>query len=225
MSYIFPKTLFRTGTVLDWLEFDEQVGIFAQEINGHLNEHNLDEMIGHGLRTAGKLAENVAIRVFSNSNAVDHLIEANLFQIPPGENWTAVTTCDVNPGGPGGKLFVTYSFQVMFDDTTIVSPQGPGLQFCIELDGAPQLSTLLGSGDFSNDRHNGDTVASSQIPVNAGGSIRAFASAHCVEGLFTVDSGRHTVRLLARNPYSHNSATRQHHYVGNVECIAMHLWA
>lgn len=224
MAWVFPKSLVRTGTVLDWLEFDELVQIYTSEVNGNLSAHNFDVDTGDDLLSAGKVEENVAVRVFNESVAEDAFTLGDLFQIPHSEQWTPITVCETEPRGPGGKLFVTFSFQVVYDDTTVVD-QTPGLQFEIEIDDNPQSSTHLGSADMGNDRYHSSTTVSAQLPVVAGGSVRGRFTPHCVEGVFVIDAGKHLVRLVARNPYTVNGTTRPKQYIGSIECIAMHLRA
>lgn len=221
MSWEFPSSLFRTGTVLDWLDVNGQLALYASQIDGGLNEHNFEAAVGADLYTAQKLSENVAIRAFQTATARDPATPSGLLLVPPTEQWT---NCggEIDFGSPGGKAVVMISFQTY--GNAFSTPEGPGLQFAIELDGAPQMSTLLGSGDMSNDRMNTDESTSSQIPLNSGVSFRALYEAHAIQGLFTVDAGKHTVRLLARFPYTTNTNVPDHR-IGSVETIVLVLRA
>lgn len=222
MSWVFPKSLFRTGTVYDWLEFDEQLVVYSSEVNGFLNEHNFDESIGSDLRTNDSLLESVAVRLVNTSDHVDVYTEASLDPIPNTEQWHPVTGTTMTLRSRGGAMYATYSFQVVFYD--MVAGEGPGLQFAIELDGSVQYNTLLGSGDLSNDYFEDDDIDSSELSAaSGGGSVKARLSPHCVEGFFPIDAGPHTVKLVARNPYSLRSGTRQEQYIGCFEGIIMEI--
>lgn len=222
MSWLFPKSLLRTGTVIDWLEFDEILAGYSSEINGSLNEHNFDLSIGSDLLTAGSVPESVAIRAKNVSDHMDVYTESALVKIPNSEQWNTVSGTAMTISSRGGAVYVTYSFQVAFYD---VVAEGPGLQFAIEFDGSVQFSSLIGSGDLSNDYIDGDDVNPTELGVAAGGgSIKARLSPHCVEGLFQVDAGQHTFRLVARNPYSLLSGSRQEQYVACYEGIALEIY-
>ncbi len=222
MSWVFPTSLMRTGTVLDWMDVNEQLAAYASVIDGGISEHNLGSTVGSDLYTTGKLAQDVAVRAGSIGVALSPFTTASLIQVPMSEQWTAVDGSEIDIRGPAGMVVITYSFQVVFG---LFDTDTPGLQFAIELDGSARNGTLLGSGDMSNDLYNQDDVDAVQIPTESGASIKHDLSPHCVEGVFPVDSGAHTARLLVRNPYVVRSGTKPEMYIGSLEGIHFHLWA
>ena len=224
MSWAFPTTLFRSNTVYDYLDVNEQLLEFSSQIDGWLNEHNFVVTIGSDLYADTKLATNVAVRAFRTATARNGIGGGSaVWSVPHSESWSTVSASTMTFGTPGGKCFITYSFQVNF---TSQPAQSPGLQFCIDLDGSAQMSTLLGSGDMGNERFNDDNVTASTLPVsNSSPSIRHEYSAHCVEGLFTVDAGEHTAKLMVRNPYTLRDGARAGQGIGSLEGYILMLWA
>lgn len=225
MSWLFPKSLLRTGTVFDWLEFDEILADYSSEVNGALNEHNFDEAIGADLIAANKVSETVAVRAKNVSDHMDVYTESALIPVPNSEQWSPVTGTALTLTSRGGALYVTYSFQVAFYDIIgfgyTTQPDGPGLHFAIEIDGSVQSSALLGSGDVSNE-FLADGPAELAVVAGAG-SVKARLSPHCVEGLFPVDAGPHTARLVARNPYSLLDGSKQGQYIACYDGIMLEI--
>lgn len=223
MPWVHPTSQFFNGSVVDWLEWAENLAAYASIIDGGLNEHNFASTIGSTLSAAGKVAQNVAVRAFQTARQVDITGATSGFtQVPNTENWYAITESEVEFGWPGGDAFVCINGQAKINN--IVSLYGPGLQFCIELDGASQFSSLNGSGDLGNDLLTNDDVVTELLMNDSSGSLKGGLFPFSVSGVFTLDAGAHTVRLLVRNPYTLRSGAQQDQYVANVETIILAGW-
>jgi hypothetical protein len=230
MAWVFPTSIFKTGTVLDWLEWNEMLGAHVDQIDGGLKEHNLVIDIGDDLLSEGKVSRNVGIRLFSKKAVYDSSAETPTLGgaevVPLTLGWHPVANSQIDFGSPAGKILVIIAFQPVMSGIT---PQlSPGMHFCIEVDGVPQLSSICGSADMSNERFltdPGQLDLSSSADHNSGASHRHTLGAYRVEGVFTVDSGPHTVRLLCRNPYLFPDAPDQRQFIGSVETIIAFLWA
>ena len=223
MSWVFPTSQMRTGTVLDWMDVNEQLAAYASVIDGGLSEHNFESGIGDQFAVnPDSMRDDVAIAAGSVVVEAHAFTTGDMDQVQMSEQWIAVSGSELDIVGPGGLVVITYSFQAVFN---LYGDSTPGLHFAIEVDGAPRMQTLLGSGDMSNDLYNQDDVEPIQIPVESGASIKNTFAPHCVEGMFRLDAGAHTARLLVRSAYTSRSLTQPESYIGCLEGIYFHLWA
>lgn len=223
MGWTYPTSVFGTGSVLDWTELNDQLREYSLVIDGGVSEHNFDSSVSTDLVAQDRVSDDFAIRCFNDAHEAAAMTAGNpdFLSIPLTEQWYPISESEMTITGPGGELVVTYSFQVIHEN--FVDDIGPGLQFCIELDGSARTSSLLGSGDIGNERY---PSPDGTILCASGAAIYSAYSPHCVEGQFTIDAGSHTVRLLARNPFvPAPGTTTSDQYVGNVEGIAFHVWS
>ena len=221
MAWTFPTSLFKTGTVLDWQEFNDQLSEYAAVVDGGLNEHNFISTIGSDLRTGAKIDETVGMRCFVTSKQADPTsVPGSMEAVPYTDQWYPISNSEITVRGPSGRVVVTYSWQTVFDVNggSIV----PGLQFVIEVDGAPRPSAMIGSGDMGNERITTDTA--SDLLNYSSVSVAGDYLSNAIEGSFYVDAGSHTVRLLARYPYTVPQYLNPVAYIGCIEGIAFHSW-
>lgn len=219
MAWAFPREKFSSGYVLDCDDFNANVSAWAQETDGNLNEHNF--IAGTTLTNSmDQASDGIAMKVLHRKNEVSPTGSGGTlgYDVPHSVNWAPIEDTDVEFNTVGESLFIIYSFQLNNPGGSFAS----GLVFCIEVDGAPQMNSLLGTGDESNDFVNANDDAGQEYNFDSGASARSSASGFMVKCSCRVSPGHHTVRLLARNLHMINGTVSQ--TISQRETIIMKLW-
>lgn len=223
--WAYPPGRFEANTLTDSLEFSKFIASYVAEISGGLSEHNFTEGIGTDLLDAGLIEENFAVRLFLTVDDVSPLAPTTGEKLPVSSAWKVIETSEAEYGYPAGKLLVFINFGYHASDYTV---NGPPLEFCIGLDGVPQMDTLAGSGDLSNDYMSTDATTPPEVVNFSGGGFRAFDETHRVQGVINVSPGRHIISLMVRCTFdltTDDSTDMPVFYMGTTETILIHLWA
>lgn len=229
MSWAYPQHRHAGTYVLDNEEYNDNIAVFAAEVDGNLNEHNYEEGILATAISTGRCAEDMVLRVYNDKrprDPQDYL--ATGLEIPQASRWTRVDGTNESFVSRGGKILVVVSFQCHMDANNLTQC---GLNFAIELDGQVMASSLLGTGDESNDFIDGgagfDIEDTTQVPVfvlnyGTSPSFRAIQTPHRVVGVFHVEPGEHEVWLVARNLRTVEECDQ---WITNCETIVLDGWS
>lgn len=225
MGWAYPREKLQISYVLDADVFNANLAAFAAETDGNINEHNLVDDFGLRAAGEGKLAESYAISLFSRQQPMDPFTaQALQIELRNTVSWTDVNGTLKTFTSGGGMVLVIISFQLDCDGH---HPMQCGLNFCIELDGAPMFDSLIGTGDPSNELLSdtvGITVGSGEIDLDWGSSpsIRASKMPLQVKGVYRLSPGLHQVRLVSRNLMQQNFEFKQ--FVSQREVIVLNGW-
>lgn len=229
MSWAYPQHKFSTSLILDCDEFNDNMVAYATEVNGGLNEHNLSEGCLYAAMSQGVVEYDVAARLYNRKEPISPVAAVGtMAAIPVVSRWTPVDGTARTFNSRGGLVLVMIGFQLRVAGP---SNNATGLNFCIGLDGIPQLDTLLGTGDQSNDLVDlakGATVGGGEVEYDYGTSpsFRAAHERHLVKGLLRVEPGPHAIRLFARNLVTpNNTGTSTPQYISQREVIVLDMWA
>lgn len=217
MSWAFPVEKIASGYVLDMDDFNANMAAWAAETDGNLNEHNF-QAAATLVNLMDQAADNIAIRVLHHQE-IESPTGSGGFDIPHQVNWSPVEDMDVTFASPGGDVLVFWSFQ-MNNPTGGGGDHESGVVFCLELDGAPMMNSLLGSGDGSNDY---SRAVGGDYDFDTSPSFRSAAHAYEVVGEFRLTPGLHRIRGLARNLFTIESAAPTQ-TITQRELIILHLW-
>lgn len=220
MSWGLPKDMYTASHVLDSEEWNANVYAFAEEIDGNLNEHNFSRFTAANI---GTVSDDACLRYYVEREEVSPTgSTASMTALKQMESWMPVDGTLVEFSALGTKVLAICSFQCR----NPVNLQQPGLNFCLALDGVPQSSTLIGTGDASNDliKLNRLVTGSKTIKFQfgTGPGVLALHTALMCKGLFVITPGYHTVQLFARNLDSDTGNAAQH--ISNREMIALPMW-
>lgn len=226
MSWAFPPSKFSTAYVLDQEVFNDGVLAFSTETDGNLNEQNfaINTLADAMSASPSQTEDDIGMRIFQAATEVNpHAATSSMFKIPQFTRWSVVDGSKIEFTSPGGKIFVIIDLQL---HCPLVADESCGTNYCIELDGAPQMNSLLGTGDISNEFiDTGLSVGAFDAEFNYGTSpaMRATQKKLQVKGSYTIAPGVHTVRLLVRNLVAVAAAPSQ--FISQHETIILHLWA
>lgn len=223
MSWQFQRHAWSTSYLLDCEEWNDNVAAFVGETDGNLNEHNFENRMlalpvseSRGAAGVGYASDGIGVQtsvaVFGSGFLAGGRVLAQ------SEAWKTVGT-ELPFVSRGGKVCVIISFQMGMQVTLTLQS---GLNFCVGLDGAPVMSSLLGTGDQGNDFLDGG--AGGSVPVYSFGtspSFRARHTAHQVTAVFEVSPGEHTVTLLYRNLFAVSACVQN---MDNCEIIVLDGW-
>lgn len=229
MSWAFLHHRHGLTMLLDNEEYNDNIAVWASEVDGNLNEHNYAERILEAVVAGGFAAMSLGLRAYNNKQARDPQdYAATGLEVPQSERWNRVEDTDDLFVSRGGKVMVIMSFQCHMDP---LSTDATGLNFAIELDGQVMASSLLGTGDESNDFVDGgigysleDVLAPPVFQLNYGTSpsFRAVQTPHRVVGVFHVEPGEHQIWLVARNLRTVESCNQ---WITNCEAIILDGWS
>lgn len=217
MSWTLPKERF-SGVMSDE-EFNANIRAFAEEIDGNLNEHNFTRFAA-AATTA--VAADTCTRVYTEVTQLSPTAGTGTMQfLKQTEAWLPVPDTEVDWKALGSKVMAFCSFQIKNPPSLDES----GLNFCLSLDGIPQVSTLIGTGDQGNDliqmsRLTGKTFT---FDFGSGPGIMATNTALVCRGNFTVTPGVHTIGLMYRNLSTSTTLGGQH--VSQRTTIVIPMWA
>lgn len=220
MSWALPREQFVTSHVLDSEEWNANVYAFAEEIDGNLNEHNFTRLTALDV---GTMSDESCLRYYVARSEVSPTgTTAAMTALKQMETWVPVDDTEVEFSALGTKVLAICSFQCR----NPINLQQPGLNFCLALDGVPQMSTLIGTGDATNDAIKLNRLITSakviKFSFGTGPGVLALHTALMVKGLFTVSPGYHRIQLFARNLDSDTGNAAQH--ISNRETIVLPMW-
>lgn len=203
MSWYFPKHTYELTDLVDATSFNETLAALAGELDGHLNEHNWVSDTLQQRMQDDLVADDIALTVYYTEEDVSPIgATSAMFDVPQSVSWVPVDDTDVTwTSKYGGQINVICEFQLVCP--SVLSNQ-TGLVFAVEVDGVPQPSSLLGTGDQSND------FITTGAHITPGGGAVTFdfgtspsnrakfwkGRAKC---LMRIEPGQHTVRLVCRN--------------------------
>lgn len=219
MSWGYPREKFSTSYIMDCDDFNANIAAWSHETDGNLNEHNF--AAGTALASSmDKATDGIAVKLLHSKNEVDPTASGGTlgYEVPHSINWTPIEDCDIEFSSVGESLLVVYSFQLNNPGGTNQS----GLLFCIELDGAPMMNSLIGTGDESNDYTNPADVPDQEYNFDTGPAMRASSVPLMVKGTYKLPPGRHRTRLLARNLHLIDDTPLQ--YISQREVLVMKAW-
>jgi hypothetical protein len=227
MSWAYPKEKISASYVLDCDDFNANIAAWAAELDGNLNEHNwYASALHNAMVTLEQCADDIAIRVYHRIRTADPTAAATAtwFEIPHGTQWSAIEldndgSDDITFTSRGGKMEAFFQFNLHCDNP---GTKQSGVIFCVELDGAPLMNALIGTGDDSNDFVPVDGVTPT-TDWDTSASFRADAFPMRVKVSANLQPGQHVVRLLARNLYQRDVVPSQ--YISQVNSIILDLWA
>ncbi len=232
MAWAYPRHKFTYTWTLDPEEWNDNLVVFANEMNGNLNEQNIASTgatypFMHDIIENSLCQFDVMARLFSKKTRVDPLgTTANMEEIPPTTRWFPIAASKPTTfHSRGGLALILISFQTHFP----TMPSGmSGLNFAIEVDGVMRPDTLLGTGDQGNDFLDlafGATLSGGEVDWDYGTSpsFRAIHEPKMVRGLIRLEPGQHVIRLVARNLFTVTAATAQ--YISNCETVVIDMWA
>lgn len=224
MSWAYPQYKPTTSWVLDSERFNENLSEYAQETDGKLNEQNfdrvtLDEMVN--VNQAGVSAD-LALKFWRvGTKLIDPT--GTIPKTPFTSDWSPIASSTQLFYAPAGKIFVAISFQYA-NAGAFSGVSAPGSVFAIELDGAVQMSSIVGAADISNEYTFVETDASADILYDSTPSFRAVFEPKCVTGVFQISQGLHQVRGVYRSLPSYAIAASIHGF-GTVETNIVWGWA
>lgn len=226
MSWVWPRYTLTSGFVVDVDEFNENMSLYASEMNGGLNEQNFQQGIMADIIAAGACETDIMARTYAKQTKVDpHAAVSSMEAVPHGTRWVGISASEKSIVSRGGPALVIISFQIHCP--TIPSGMS-GLNFAVEVDGAISANTLLGTGDQSNDYLDtayGATVGGGEVQYDYGTSPSFLGAQEPkqVVGTVYLTPGPHTIRLAARNLFTVQAAQAQ--YISQCETIVLELWA
>ena len=198
MCWAWPRSRPSVSDVLDLDDFSDNLIVFSAEVDGNLNEHNFALDTLATLWEAGQVEDDIVMSFY-------HTESTDTRSLPYSTDWREVPDTLVEFDSPGGKALIIYCAQ--FYQRPDLDPTVGGLQFCLELDGAPQMSSLAGSGDMGNETV-GISGASSdpELNWNAGPGFRG-RFRMTVQGVYPLLPGQHRARMLVRAIHSGGDAS------------------
>lgn len=226
MSWVIGNRRIANTYLLDVDEINDVFLPFTNELTA-LNEHNWTDGAFEAIVVNSLAEPDFAIQ----AHQIIHEREwespgTTGISVPQATRWSAIPGTTQTFNSSGGKALIIYSFQL--GTGTYLQDQS-GLNFCIEVDGTPMLDGLLGTGDVQNDRIDKGIGAifsgSGSAITGTYGSSPSFKSRAMplrVQVLANLSPGRHTVRLLARNLFTDDSA---YQFICNCEGIVLDMWA
>jgi hypothetical protein len=225
MSWAFPVNLFVDGQVLAVDEINENLSIVANELDGHLNEHNWSVSALANLMVVNKtVANDIVARLISLKIPRDPFgAFVTMYQVPHATGWSPIIDTEITFLSQGGLVLLICSFQMHCPSTPAAQS---GLNFALEVDGSVRASSLLGTGDQSNDYvDTAVTAATGAIALSFGTSpsFRADQEPKMVKALVRVAPGEHSARLVARDLFTIDTPPAQ--FISQAEIVALHLWA
>jgi hypothetical protein len=220
MSWTLPRERFTISQVLDSEEWNANVYAFAEEIDGNLNEHNFTRLTALALET---ISEDSCLRYYVQRSEVSPTgATGSMSSLKQMETWSPVENTEVEFSSLGNKVLAICSFQCR----NPVNLQQPGLNFCLALDGVPQASTIIGTGDATNDLTKMNRLVTAgktiKFAFGTGPGVLALHTPLMLKGLFTVTPGYHRIQLFARNLDSDTGNASQH--ISNRETIVLPMW-
>lgn len=225
MSWAYPPYKPSIAIVLDVVRFNENLAEFAQETDGNLNEHNFEADLLTQRIADQLVAADLALKLYRDVYSHDPTDFRNAEVLKFTTEWAPFTSSTTNFSCPEGKVFIVISFQ-FHADSSIFTTRCPGANFAIEIDGAVQMSSLLGAGDPSNEYTLNTDTLTPEYDFDSSPSFRAFYEAKQVQGTFNLSGGNHTIRLTWRNLTSFTTATpADHQWISQCEVFAMWMWA
>lgn len=226
MSWGYAAHRFAYAWTLDTEEFNDNLVLFSNEMNGNLNEQNFAETCVVDMMTNANTQPDIMARVFAEKTKTNpNGPTGNMERIPPGTRWNPISRGELLFVSRGGLAWVIFSFQMHCPS---IPAKASGMNFALEVDGVVRMDTLLGTGDQSNDFIDlafGASVGGGEVEYDYGTSpsFRAEHEPKLVKGLFRLEPGGHRIRLVARNLSSGPNNTPQ--YISQVEAIALDMWA
>lgn len=232
ISWAYPPYKPSTSLVLDVERFNENMAAFAQETDGNLNEHNfeqdflddrIDAAVASGL--SGFVADDVALKLYHSaytSSPLGHTLGGKVLRY--STEWSLVEGAITTFSVPAGKLFIVVSFQYHVD-TSAFTVRCPGAVFCIELDGAAQMNSLIGTGDQSNEYTLNEDVQTPSLNYDGSPSFRSKYEPLQVKGTYAVSAGQHTVKLVHRNLSTFPNSADIFQWISQVEVMVIWMWA
>ena len=227
VSWVIGNRRIANTYLLDVDEINDVFSPWTNELTA-LNEHNWTDGALEGIVTNSLADSDFAIEMHQVIREREWESPGTTgVSIPQSTRWSTVPGTSHTFNSNGGKALIIYSFQL--GTGTILQDQS-GLNFCIEVDGTPMLNSLLGTGDLQNDRIDKgisaifSSGASTAITGTYGSSpsFKSRAMAIRVQLITDITPGRHTVRLLARNLFTDDTA---YQFICNCELIVIDAWA
>lgn len=170
------------------------------------------------------MADDLAIKMWHAVTDVDPT-SSNQVALRFTTEWTGFDASEVTFSCPAGKLMIFISFQFHSNAFLLGADRTPGAVFAIELDDAPQMNSIIGAADVSNEYIDNTNGANPLISYDSSPSFRGLYSPHQVTGTYTVSAGQHRVRLVHRNLSSFDAGSTEYQWIGTLETIVLWMWA
>lgn len=221
MSYTFPRYRPRIYYIVDFEDWNEIFMDLADELGGHLNEHNF--VNGAFTSRTTSLADDVAFRVFGGTSgyytddAESHTdtVGASTRQLYMDGQWLSLETAEVT-ASPGGLLWCNASVQA-----ANVGGTSSGAFFAIRVDNTVIIETLTGSAEYEQDRN---TAVYGGVGGDSSPSVFCGHTGVVLDALVPVEPGEHTVEIVAmRYPNFPSAPLNDLYYVKSAELVVIEM--
>lgn len=209
--------------VLDSDEFNENMVALAQE-GSNLTEANFAAGQFVTMYGADRVKDDFAVKAWriSFENSPLLLVGASL---SGSERWEEVSGSRKTIETSGGPVVAIASWQ--FSNVQSGKDDASVLHWCIMVDSAPRLESLIGTGDGGNDVHDfpAARLGTPYFPTHLGTApgTKAYHKGLSTEMVAFLAPGRHTFALGARNLRTKSTDATQ--VVTQCELILLELWA
>lgn len=222
MPIFHPPKPFITREPLDVDALNENFQEIHSTIST-LNEHNWS--IGALETMEAQWAPDIALRMHFNRVSIDPY-GGSTVDIDGSGQWKALSGGTKTFTTRGGKHLIIASFQIE-TVTNISATREPGLMFGFDVDGAFISSSLLGSGDLSNDLVQqasvpGSPVKGPLIDLATAPALRGGYIPVVIERLVTLGEGEHTVSVVSRNVQATTAVAQD---VSQMLLVVLEMWA
>lgn len=206
MSWEIPRHPIVVREIVDSEDLNDNISAMASEAS-RLSESNWTSGTLQAASDTGLVATDVGLRIYPLIRTSDPH-GAGGIEVPQSLAWETISESSQTFESRGGVVHSICSFQLANNPTDDDSKQ-TGLMFCLTLNGAPQYSSLIGSGDLSNDqkerpllRYDLTTGSFDAVPSDyygTGPAVKAIQHGLTIQLSVRVSPGQHTIALACRN--------------------------
>ena len=250
MSWKYPLNTLKGTYVVDSVAINENFLGVVEETSGYLNEHNFaadpDRLIvsrketlapGYSLKLAYSRAD-VNSHYYETSDLTPQKIPPNYVLISSSPSFQAfpdkgLTLTFTSRGGPtwlcASFTLHNAAFSGLDKPASLISnslarAKGFGFNCALQLDGVILASSLVGTGDLTNEnlanRKNKD--AGKMFP-QGGGGVQGAATAIVIDTVVDLEPGKHTVNVVIENIMGSNSNGKDKPCISSRELFALEL--
>ncbi len=222
MSWKYPEHPIESGGVVEIDDINRNIGEFAQELDGGLNEHNWEKNSFD--RT--DCTDDVSIQCWRTKQEQNPTVSFIYYQdeyhrVRSNQGWFPVSTpsqtCSLTITTPGSVLWVMGTLQHIQAANSSAT-----VQYALRIDGVVIPETITGSSSTLDDGVHIASVSGKYNTVFYGSGIWQRYRAVGMDTLVSVEPGTHTVELVTRLT-SRDARQDAYFYVGARELVVLSL--
>ena len=222
MSWKYPEHSIRPGGVVEIDDINRNIGEFAQERDGGLNEHNWEKSSFDRL----DCEDDVSIECWSTSQAQDMSIFPGEYleeyhRIRSHQGWFPIKstsqTCTITASTAATTLWVMGSMQHIQGAYSFAI-----VQYAIRVDGVVIPESVTGASSSLDDAYHEADAAGQYIRTLNGSGINQRYRSVSLDTMVSVAPGTHTIELVTRMVSQH-TGNQAYFWVGPRELIVLSM--